>query len=57
MQAGDAMRVEDLTLPAGVVAMVEPGEMVAAITAPLSVTEAAAEATEAAETAESTPEA
>lgn len=44
MQAGDTLRVEDLILPEGVVAMVEPGEMVATITAPLSVTEAATEA-------------
>lgn len=41
MQAGDTMRVEDLVLPQGVVAMMESGEMVATITAPLSVTEAA----------------
>jgi large subunit ribosomal protein L25 len=53
MQAGDSLRVEELILPEGVVSMIEPGEMVAAITAPLSVTEAATEAAE----STSTPEA
>lgn len=51
MQAGDSLRVEELVLPTGVVAMIEPGEMVATIAAPLSVTEAAAEAAEATEPA------
>lgn len=46
MQTGDSLRVEELNLPAGVVVMVEPGEMVATIAAPLSVTEAETEAVE-----------
>jgi large subunit ribosomal protein L25 len=50
MQAGDSLRVEELILPEGVVAMIEPGEMVATIAAPLSVTQAEEE-----ETPEPTP--
>jgi large subunit ribosomal protein L25 len=37
MHAGDAIRVEELNLPEGVTAMVEPEETVATIAAPLSV--------------------
>ena len=40
MQAGDAIRVEELNLPEGVTTMIEPEETVATIAAPLSVTEA-----------------
>lgn len=48
LQAGEGLRVEQLTLPEGVVALVDPGETVVTITAPISVTEAAAEDAEAA---------
>lgn len=40
MQAGDSLRVGELVLPEGVTAMIEPGEMVVTIAAPLSVTQA-----------------
>lgn len=44
MQAGDSLRVGELVLPEGVTAMIEPGEMVVTIAAPLSVTQADGEA-------------
>ncbi|MEO8891391.1 MAG: 50S ribosomal protein L25/general stress protein Ctc [Coleofasciculaceae cyanobacterium] len=39
MQTGDSLRVEELNLPEGVVSLIEPGEMVATIAAPLSAKE------------------
>jgi large subunit ribosomal protein L25 len=45
LQAGDVLRIEDLVLPQGVTSLIEPGEMVVTIAAPLSVTQAEDETT------------
>jgi large subunit ribosomal protein L25 len=45
LQAGDVLRIEELVLPQGVTSLIEPGEMVVTIAAPLSVTQAEDETT------------
>ena len=48
LQAGDSLRVAELVLPEGVTALIEPGEMVVTIAAPLSVTQAEEDAADSA---------
>jgi large subunit ribosomal protein L25 len=45
LQSGDVLRIEELVLPEGVTSLIEPGEMVVTIAAPLSVTQAEDETT------------